>query len=446
MNFVPSIRVARDALCATWLVATSVVPLAASARPPVSEMTHYTTRANDTLYGIAQRYLQSPQDWRRLARVNHVSATRRLRTGVELKVPVARLRRESLSARVLAVQGAAERVAGGFVVPLVVGMSLNEGDRVRTADTGFVTLELPDGTLVSMLSDSDLRLTTLRRTCLTNTIERAFSLERGSLDSEVKHLKHRDDRFEIHAPSVTAGVRGTQFRTHADAGDAATRIEVLDGAVTVASDPDSQPTLVPAHYGLIAGAAGEIGEAVELLPAPSLIKPERVQDEPDVTFDLAPLAGARQYHVQLARDAGALDLFRQTRTETSRATFGEVPDGTYFVRITALDANGLEGEPRIYAFERRQMGLAASATPQAKGYVFRWTPTGADTHTRYRFVLSSSPDLHAPIIDEEGLSGREIMVSNLTAGDYYWAVEMEVFEAGRFYDKMSPIRALTLPR
>jgi hypothetical protein len=35
------------------------------------------------------------------------------------------------------------------------------------------------------------------------------------------------------------------------------------------------------------------------------------------------------------------------------ASFEALPDGTYFVRVSALGGTGLEGLPRIYAFERR---------------------------------------------------------------------------------------------
>ncbi|KDB07303.1 FecR protein [Burkholderia sp. lig30] len=423
----------------------------AAAQPPghaAGKTVVYTTRDGDTLYDVADRYLQGPGDWPLLAQLNGVPAPKRLQPGIALKLPAARLRKERLAAHVIAVAGPAERASGDAYLPLALDASLTEGDRVRTGANGFVTLELADGTHMSLPPDSQLVLTMLRRTVLTGTLDRVFELRRGSVDSEVTHLKKRDDRFQIRSPSVVAGVRGTRFRVGYDAaGDAATRVEVLDGAVGVAgSRHPSGATLVPANFGAIATAIGAVGAPVPLLGAPALVKPDKVQDEPDVGFDLAPVPDARAYRVQLAHDAGLLDLFSETRTDTPHAAFSNVPDGTYFVRIAAIDGNGLEGQPRTYAFERRRMGIDASAAPGADGYEFRWSPNGAGGNLRYRFVLSASKDLSAPIVEQVGLTARQIVVAHLPPGEYFWAVTIESFDGGRFYEKTSPVGAFTLSR
>ncbi|RQS65220.1 LysM peptidoglycan-binding domain-containing protein [Burkholderia sp. Bp8963] len=434
------------------VLAAAIAVQQALAAPPsgsgAGKTVIYTTRGGDTLYDVAARYLQGPDDWQVLQQLNGVPAPKRLQPGIALKLPVARLRKERLTARVVAVQGPAERASGDAYVPLAADATLAEGDRVRTGANGFVTLELADGTHMSLPPDSQLDLKTLRRTVLTGTLDREFELTRGSVDSEVTHLKKRDDRFQIRSPSVVAGVRGTRFRVNYDAaGNATTRVEVLDGAVGVAGNRrPADTTLVHAHYGSVATSSGTVGAPVELLPAPALEHPAKVQDEPDVAFDLAPLPRAHAYRVQLAHDAGLLDLFSETRTDTQRAVFHGVPNGMYFVRIAAIDDNGLEGLPRTYAFERRQMGLDATAGPGAGGYVFRWSPNGAGASARYRFVLSKSKDLSAPVVDQVGLQARTITVANLPPGEYFWAVTVEEFEGGKFYEKTSPVSAFTLSR
>ncbi|MGU3776578.1 FecR domain-containing protein [Burkholderia metallica] len=455
MQRAASLRTA--ALRAVCVAAFAFAAQHAAAQPPAAaaagKMVVYRTHAGDTLYDIAARYLQGTDDWQLLQQINGVPAPKRLQPGIALKLPVARLRKEKLTARVVAVQGAAERasgnnVAGNVFSPLASDATLAEGDRVRTGPNGFVTLELSDGTHMSLPPDSQLDLKSLRRTVLTGTLDREFELTRGSVESEVTHLKKRDDRFQIRSPSVVAGVRGTRFRVNYDAaGTASTRVEVLDGTVGVAGGRQSAtPTLVHANFGSVATASGAVGAPVELLPAPALAHPDKVQDEPDVTFDVAPLEQAHAYRVQLAHDAGLLDLFRETRTDSPRAVFRDVPNGNYFVRVAAIDANGLEGQPRTYAFERRAMGLDASASPGAGGYEFRWSPNGAGKDARYRFVLSRSKDLSAPVVDQVGLHARQITVAHLPPGDYFWAVTVEEFEGGKFYEKTSPVGAFTLSR
>lgn len=308
-----SVRTA--ALRAACAVALAFTAQQAAAQPPAAagKMVVYRTQAGDTLYDVAARYLQGADDWQLLQQINGVPAPKHLQPGVALKLPVARLRKEKLTARVIAVQGTAERASGAAFAPL-------------------------------------------------------------------------------------------------------------------------------------ATSSGAVGAPVQLLGAPSLAHPDKVQDEPDVAFDVAPLPQAQAYRVQLAHDAGLLDLFRETRTDSPRAVFRDVPNGNYFVRIAAIDANGLEGLPRTYAFERRVMGLDASASQGAGGYEFRWSPNGSGKGARYRFVLSRSKDLSAPVVDQVGLHARQITVAHLPPGDYFWAVTVEEFEGGKFYEKTSPVSAFTLSR
>ncbi|PJO20457.1 peptidase M23 [Burkholderia glumae AU6208] len=422
----------------------------------------YLTREGDTLYEISTRYLQGPGDWPLVARLNGVPAPKRLQRGVVIRLPAARLRRERLTVRVVALHGAVERAGrDGAFAALGAKATLGEGDRLRTGSDGFVTLELSDGTHLSLPPDSQIDLTVLRRTVLTGVLEREFELRRGSVDSEVTHLKRPDDRFQIRAPSVVAGVRGTRFRVGYDDGDgdggqALTRVEVLDGAVGV--EPDAPraarrraaapgATLVHANFGSVTRAGGQVGAPVPLLEAPRLARPGKLQDDAQVDFEIVPLDGARAYHVELASDAGLLDLLREVRSDTPRVRFSDLPDGRYFVRIAALDANGLEGQARVYGFERRRFGLRTEAGPAGDGYAFRWNPSGATAAvTRYRFILSASRELADPIVDQPGLTDTRLVIAHLPPGRYYWTVIAEQFVDGRFYDKAGAVNSFTLAR
>ncbi|WP_369828259.1 FecR domain-containing protein [Burkholderia singularis] len=446
--------------CSTAVLAFAAQPQLSVAQPPkraaaATPVVEYTTREGDTLYDVATRYLQGPGDWPLVAQLNDVPVPKHLLPGIALKLPASRLRKERLSARVISAHGPVESASRGDdqFVPAPVDTTLTEGDRLRTGANGFVTLELADGTHLSLPPDSQIDLSTLRRTVLTGTLERVIDLKRGSVDSDVTHLKKKDDRFQIRSPSVVAGVRGTRFRMNYDKdGKATTTVEVLDGTVGVAPDAKRAAgdlTLVHANYGSVASSTGAVGAPIALLAAPTLVDPAKVQDEPDVAFALAPLDGASAYHVQIGRDASLYDLFKEVRVSSPLAMFGDVPDGTYFVRVSALDSHGLEGVPRIYAFERRRFGIDASAAPSDNGgYAFRWSTTesGKGDATHFRFVLSSSKDLSNPIVDQVDLKGGRIVVSNLKPGEYYWTVIAERFEGGRFYEKAGAVNSFTIAR
>ncbi|HKT94342.1 MAG TPA: FecR domain-containing protein, partial [Paraburkholderia sp.] len=201
------------------------------------EVTTYVTQPGDSLYDIATRYLRNPADWKKLASLNHVSAPRRLQPGTTLRVPVALLRQDALSAKVIAANGPVQHAfRAGPLLPLTVGSSLVEGDRVQTGHNGFATLELADGSHIALPPDTSLDLATLRQTALTGATDRIVDLHRGEVSSEVTHATKKDDRFQIRSPSVVAGVRGTQFRVSYDGEKGATAVEVLDGAVGVDAD------------------------------------------------------------------------------------------------------------------------------------------------------------------------------------------------------------------
>jgi hypothetical protein len=454
-----------QALIAAWAlgplsaVADSGTAKARHSQTPQTTYVTYVTSQGDTLYEIASRYLRDPHDWTVLSRLNHVPAPRHLQAGVSLRLPAALLRQDQEAARVVATSGPAERAFGhSQYAPLTVGMTLGEGDQVRTGHDGFVTLELADGSHVTVSPDATVVIGKLRETTLTGATDRVIQLHQGEVDSEVTHATKKDDRFQIRSPSVVAGVRGTRFRVNYDSNAQQTAVEVLDGAVGV--DPASvaaplpgvplqaSQQLVAARFGSVTAAGAAIGAPVELLPAPALTDPAKMQDGKTVAFELTGEPQATGYRVQIARDADLLDLIRDMRVSEPHADFGALPDGTYFVRIAALGGNGLEGLPQTYAFERRQLGLSASAEqrPGSRDYTFRWFASRPGVETRFRFVLGTTADLRNPLVDRTDLPAGQIVVTDLPRGVYYWTVIAEQFENGRFYEKGSSIRSFTLAR
>jgi hypothetical protein len=421
-------------------------------------MAPYVAKRGDTLYDIAGRYLRDPSDWVTVSRLNHVPTPSRLQPGVKLLLPVELLRRDHLSARVVATSGPVEHAfRDGPFTPVSVDIMLTEGDRVRTGHNGFVTLELADGSHIGVPQDSTIGIDTLRQTALTGATDRVFDLREGEVRSEVTHATKKDDRFQIRSPSVVAGVRGTSFRVRYDrTGASTTTVEVLDGAVGVdaASRAPRAPgvplqasaQLVTAHYGNLTRDSGAIGAPVPLLPTPALVDPAKLQAAREVAFDIVPQPEAQAWRVQIARDAGLLALIRETRVTEPQASFGDLPDGSYFVSLSAIDSHGLEGLPQVYAFERRQFGLAASAAPRTgtRDYEFRWFVSRQADSTRFRFVLADTADLSHPLIDRTDLEGGELVVKDLPRGVYYWTVIAEQFDNGKFYETGSAVRSFTL--
>lgn len=439
-----------------FIAVCGLVPSLAKAQTTAriaSSAATYVIQPGDSLYTIAARYFHAQNDWTVLRQVNRVENVHHLLPGAVLRVPTALLRRERLAAVVVATSGPAQRVTSDDVVlPVKFGMSVDEGDRLHTGNDGFITLEFEDGTHISIPQGSTVEISTLSRAALTNATDRVIFLQQGEIDSEVAHARRADDHFQIRSPSVVAGVRGTRFRVNYDERQEVSTITVTEGTVAVDATNGDQVTnastqFVPAAFGSVVDSRGGRTDLIRLLQPPGLVDPEKVQDGPGITFELEQSAGASAYRVQIARDADLLDVLHDKRVGVAQASFGDLPDGNYFVRISCIDSNGLEGLSKIYAFERRKLGVDTSVSNVTdRIFAFRWRVEGPPGKTRFRFVLARSPDLQGPVVDQPDAAANGLVVTNLRPGLYYWAVIAEQFENGRLYQKSGDIHSFELNR
>src|SRR5258708_5824177 len=225
------------------VIACTIQPACAK-HMPQQDMTSYAVRADDSLYTLADRYMQSPADWRLLRDINHVANPRHLQVNARLSIPTSRLRQKLLAAQVVAVRGSVDKLgtAGAPPLPVSAGMLLMEGDQISTGRDAFVSMLLPDGSHVVLPSSSRIQIGRLRTTLLTGAVDRQFDLRQGEVTTDVTPFKNPRDSFRVITPSVVAGVRGTRFRVNYLAAQDATSVEVLAGKIGVdGSKADNTP-------------------------------------------------------------------------------------------------------------------------------------------------------------------------------------------------------------
>lgn len=412
----------------------------ATANPPASII--HVTQPGDTLIGFADRALKRPADWHKVARINRVTDPHRLPIGKPLVIPTSLLRREPLTASIAAWSG---QVRIDPATPLKLGAPVGAGATISTGANSFITLLLADGSRVTLPSQSVVHVETMDRIVLDGRIDRSFRIESGRADFGVTPRAKPDDRFMVRTPVAVAAVRGTEFRVAHDAGAGKSAVSVIEGDVA------GRALAAPGETGIAAGNGAVLGKGpvqlAKLLPPPVLERPGRVQDDPEVIFRTANATGARR-HVQLARDAGFVELFAESETTDDGIGFADVANGTIYVRVTAIDADGVEGLPATYQVERFQSGLSAEAgAPPGKPRrsIFRWQAVGAGTR-RYDFVLARDADLVDRIVDAPGLADSEITVTNLPYGNWFWRVTMVISDGGKTYTRVLPVRKLTIAR
>lgn len=419
----------------------------AAPEPPVA----YVVKPGDTLIGLASRYMNRPGDYRAVQKANRVAQPTRLRPGSQLNIDPNLLKSTPIAASLSAFTGPVTVETNGQRTPARVGMPLSEGQVISTGPGAFATFELEDASRVTLPSNTRVRISKLRQVMINNAPQRVFQLDQGKSTISATPTHTPGARFEVRTPVSVSAVRGTEFRVGAS-GDGA-QTEVLKGAVGVdAGQVATGGPPVAAGFGVSASASG-VGAPVELLPGPKMGPGGQTQNEAIVRFTVEPVQGAAAYRLLLARDAGFMDVFAEARTQTTTrerptADFSQLENGTYFVRLTAIDPGGLEGFPSDYSFDRDLNTLDAGAPSDSREgkhrkFLFRWSAAG-DGVRNYRFQLFSDAEAKVAIVDQPGLTEPQLTLTDLPPGSYSWRVAAVRFKDGAVTEKVGTLQQLQI--
>ena len=424
--------------------------LAAHAVPPANTTTSantgpspsivYVVRRDETLLEIAHRALEPAASYREVQSLNHIANDRRIPIGFRLIVPRALLKTRPILATVEGVHGAARAEGAGG---LTVGRTLGEGAVILTGENAFVRLGLPDGSHLAIPSNSKVALERMRAVALTGGIDREIRVQAGGLESQVAPMTDPSSRFVVVTPVAQSAVRGTEFRVAYEAGENRATSSVLKGAVGV-SNPRAD-VVARAGQGVIATPAGLKGP-MPLLPAPELEPAATVQAGERLHFAIRPVAGAAHYRLLVSGDPKVEAPLYELTTDKPEADLPTMPDGAYYLQLSALSRDGLEGLPSVSPFTRVRGDLSIlGATRGADGQVeFRWASPG-ESPVVYRFILARREDRQHPMVEKDGLAEPLIAVPALAAGDYVWTVFAFRVVGGRRLEIASDPQSLHVP-
>lgn len=409
-----------------WVCAALAVSMAGQARANEPSVL-YEVRPGDTLFHIAERYLESVHDWRLLARLNGVGQPRRLPPGMRLQLPLERIRGVAQSATVLYVAGEAEVQAAGATRTVQPGEVLGEGAAVRVPDKGFLGLGLPDGSTLHLQGNTHITLTRLREAAEIGVRDQSIQLERGRVDSTVKPLG-RGSRFNIRTPQAVTGVRGTQFGVGLGADGREALADVIEGRVEMsASGLQAEPVPLEAGMGAVVSSATQAPQRVPLLPAPQLAgKATPIERLPHV-LTIAPVPGAVAYRARVDDGASPQRVLLDTTVAQPAVPLGPLPDGDYQLRLRAVDASGLMGREGAISLSVRATPLPPLArSPLANAVLatgsVQFLCTEVPGVEAYQLQVSADP-LFGTLLHEARQAGNcAFGVSLAEPGDYHWRV------------------------
>lgn len=430
------------ALGAALLLATAMPASAQKARPapaptPKPGMFAYTVVKGDTLYTLASRYFMRLPDYRAVQRLNRIANPRRIPIGKVIDIPVKLLRAELLSARLIAARGDVRASNGAQALPVSAGMTLPIGSALETGANGFLTIELPNGSRTTLPTRSRITIRQLRRFLLGGAIDYDLEVGAGKAETEAMPLGPGKGDLRVRTPRAVSAVRGTRFRVGYD--DEQTSAEVLEGLVGVGAG-NVPSEAVGKGFGAQIARDGRIKQEALLLPV-ELLDPGRVQVDDAVVLQLAGVADASAYHVQIGKDAGFIDVIADMLVSKPEAHFADIANGNWFVRATAISRSGLEGLYQTYAMKRRLTGLRASAEGSFAAMRFRWSGAGEGVRV-YRFQMMRGDQTTLPIVDEGGLGNEGLELRNLEPGTYHWRVGVRQFADGEMTEKWLPFEKL----
>ena len=304
----------------------------------------YKVQRGDTMRSIATRYLLYSKDLAVLLNMNKVPDANRLVVGSMITIPRKMLVVVPARGVVAAFRGT---VNLGPDRPARVGSVVTEGARIETGPNSSASVTLEDGSTVTLPSQSIVRIDRLRLVLITGELQQVFRLDDGKSQYAVAPNRGPASKFEVRTPVSVSAVRGTEFRIGFDPSATSAVAEVVKDSVSV-SGAGAQ-ILVPQGFGAKSSATS-VGKPIKLLPPPQVQLPIYHRPDGSLVFNIAPLNNAVRYKLQISVDQAFQDVKNEGVNDKPVIIFPSSPVGTFYVRLTAVDADGLEGLPHVYPF------------------------------------------------------------------------------------------------
>ena len=385
----------------------------------------YIVTKNDTLWDLSEKYFPSVGYWKKFKQINGIKDPKLITPGTRLRVPLAWLSDQPVPAKILATQGEVNLTPIKTSTPQVVsvGTTIHLGDRLQTGANASASIEFADGSVVNVRQETDLVFDHLSAYSDTGMVDTRLRLSNGRVDIRAQPAVGPGSRFEIHTPAAVSAVRGTQYRTAAQQEQSATWVEVLEGKV--AATGSDKTALVPEAYGtrVLQGEAPlpprPLLQAPQLQPLPAKI--ERIGWP--LTWE--PIADAVRYHTEVASQADFSLILWERYSDGARTPLPDLADGSYFVRVRAIDDLGIEGLDRHQRIEiDARPQPPAPLDPQDGAAVRIPTPklswTDSAEAASYRLQLATDPEFTRLKLDQDRLTTTSQQTSALPLGSYHW--------------------------
>lgn len=401
----------------------------------------YTAKKSDNLWELALKYSHTKYV-DKLGQLNNIKLPKQIPPGTIIKFPLAWLNLKTVTAKVISVMGQPMLLTvNNQSLPIHVGMTIDNGSQLITANAETVLLEFDDKSRMLLKQNSHIMLENLQAYDRTGIADSRVLLKKGSSDNFVNpSLTNVGTHYQIRTPSSIMAVRGTAYRVSA-AEDQISRAEVLKGKV-LAQGSNHQEQLLPEKTGTLVYDGQPPSAPKKLLPAPDLSAISDTLRTSMLSVPFKPVVGAVAYRIEIAPDNSFSSLVYEGKTSQPLLQSVDLPGGNYAARVRGIDANGLEGLDTVVQFALNlQLPSPFLILPRQNQAVYEQNPVFKWAQVikakGYHFQLSRTATFTELLIDRRNLNPYEFRLADpLTSGVYYWRVASinQADQEGEFSD------------
>lgn len=222
------------------------------------------------------------------------------------------------------------------------GDLLKQLDGLRTMVESYANLSFTDGSTVIIEPNTEAVIRKSRIDKLDESSDTEITLENGSLLAKLSASAKSKSKYILNAGPSTSELSSQNFYAEAE-GTQIAKLTNYDG-IAIVNANDVSITIAKNE-----GTIVEEGKAplppIKLLPAPRLVWATRdsIIYQNEVLFAFKEVENAVNYRIQYSSSANFDGEVQTISTDQTSAMLNELPLGTTYVRVQALDDLGLKG-------------------------------------------------------------------------------------------------------
>lgn len=390
---------------------------------PESDHLVYQMQPGDTLLGLVNKHMQSPDALKQLIQANRLTNVNRISVGQKIQIPRRLLKHIPSTATVTRLNcKTVILIDGNAASPIKAGSILGEGAVLRIPAGCQFALTLEDESTLRLMSGAVIQIKTLRRNPLEASPEVKVELLDGRMEIDVPRKRLSNDApFQVLTPTSVAGVRGTEFRVGFDAKQRTSQVEVKVGAVGARGGLEKSEKRTETGQGLAVMANGQSLDVEKLLMPPRYVSGEVQTGGKDWLLKFESPPQAERFWLVTADDANFGAILSEAQPTQAQVLAPGLSSKSVFYQWASISATGLMGQSQDYAVCKgyKRLDQWRCNVPMNMNGLVNPTLLFQKLEEQGRVIEL----LNGPV---ESASNNVLVFRGLPAGMYRWRIQHEV--------------------